>query len=114
MFIASLMNLIFSKMAIQMAESLLCYHQLLVHSVHLMFYLKFPFYFHPVPFLIWADYEPGEELNSEKDDDKVVDEVDDEDDAGEVNLPLLVLLQLLSRRDDEGDGGDHHLISKRI
>ena len=66
----------------------------------------------PVPFLIWANCEPGEELNSEKDDDKVVDEVDDEDDAGEVNLPLLVLLQLLRRRDDEGDGGDHHLISK--
>ena len=61
-----------------------------------------------VPFLIWADYKPGEELDSEKDDDKVVDEVDDEDDAGEVNLPLLVLLQLLNGGEDEGDCGDEH------
>ena len=96
-----------------MVESLLCYHQLLVHSVHLMFYLKFPFYFRPVPFLIWADYEPGEELNSEKDDNKVVDEVDDEDDAGELHPTLLILLQLLRRRDDESDGGNHHLILRK-
>ena len=41
-----------------------------------------------VPFLIWTYYKPGEELNGEKDNDKVVDEVDDEDDAGEVHLWL--------------------------
>ena len=67
----------------------------------------------PVPFLIWADCEPGEELNSEKDDDKVVDEVDDEDDAGEVHPSLLVLLKLLCRRDDESDGGNDHLILRK-
>ena len=66
-----------------------------------------------VPFLIWADYKPGEELDSEKDDDKVVDEVDDEDDAGEVHPALLVFLKLLRRRDDEGDGGNNHLILRK-
>ena len=97
-----------------MVKSRLCYHQLVVHSVHLIyFFLKISIlygYLLPVPFLIWADYEPGKELDSEKDDHKVIDEVDDEDNAGEVHPTLLVLLKLLRRRDDESDCGNHHLI----
>ena len=62
-----------------------------------------------LPFLVWANYKPDQVLESEEDDDEVVDEVDDKDDAGEVHSPLLVLLELLRRGDDEGDRGDHHL-----
>ena len=63
-----------------------------------------------LPFLIWTDQQPGEELNGEKYDNNVVNEVDDEHDAGEVDSPLLVLLKLLCCRDDESEGRNHHLV----
>ena len=67
---------------------------------------------YPVPYLpllVWANYKPDQVLESEENDDEVVDEVDDKDNAWEVHSPLLVLLELLRRGDDEGDRGDHHL-----